>query len=68
VLWVACTGAQWRDSPEFFGGWSSVPCGFSRRSVKGFWHRIFVAMSDNPDFNCPIIDSMIVRSQPLAEA
>lgn len=24
VLWVLCSGAAWRDMPEFFGPWSKV--------------------------------------------
>ena len=39
---------------------------FSRWSTKGVWHRIFEAMSDDPDFEYLIIDSTIVRAHQHA--
>jgi transposase len=61
VLWIVRTGAPWRDLPEIFGNWNSAFRRFSRWSAKGVWERIFVVMSDDPDFEYLIIDSTIVR-------
>lgn len=66
VLWIVRTGAPWRDLPEVFGGWNSVFRRFSRWSTKGVWQRIFVALSDDPDFEYLIIDSTIVRAHQHA--
>lgn len=69
VLWIVRTGSPWRDLPETFGDWNSVFRRFSRWSMKGVWHRIFEAMSDDPDFEYLIVDSTIVRAhQHAAEA
>jgi len=66
VLWIVRTGSPWRDLPEAFGEWNSVFRRFSRWSHKGVWQRIFVAMSDDPDFEYLIIDSTIVRAHQHA--
>lgn len=66
VLWIVRTGAPWRDLPEVFGEWNSVFRRFSRWSRKGIWHRIFIAMADDPDFEYLIVDSTIVRAHQHA--
>ena len=66
VLWIVRTGSPWRDLPEVFGDWNSVFRRFSRWSSKGVWHRIFVAMADDPDFDYLIVDSTIVRAHQHA--
>ena len=59
VLWIVRTGSPWRDLPEAFGDWNSVFRRFSRWSLKGVWWRIFEAMSDDPDFEYLIVDSIM---------
>jgi len=66
VLWIVRTGSPWRDLPEVFGDWNSVFRRFSRWSQKGVWHRLFAAMSDDPDFEYLILDSTIVRAHQHA--
>jgi putative transposase len=66
VLWIVRTGSPWRDLPEVFGDWNSVFRRFSRWSAKGVWHRIFRAMSDDPDFEYLIVDSTIIRAHQHA--
>jgi transposase len=66
VLWIVRTGSPWRDLPEAFGPWNSAFRRFSRWSAKGVWHRIFAAMTDDPDFEYLIIDSTIVRAHQHA--
>ena len=61
VLWIAKTGAPWRDLPERFGPWNSVWKRFDRRSKKGAWKRVFEALQD-PDLEWMIIDSTVVRA------
>ncbi len=66
VLWIVRTGSPWRDLPEAFGDRNGVFRRFSRWSIKGVWHRIFEAMSDDPDFEYLIVDSTIVRAHQHA--
>ena len=66
VLWIARTGSPWRDLPSVFGEWNSVFVRFNRWSRGGVWRRIFVALSDDPDFEYAIVDSTIVRAHQHA--
>ena len=66
VLWIARTGSPWRDLPAVFGKWNSVFVRFNRWSESGVWHRIFAALSDDPDFEYLILDSTIVRAHQHA--
>ena len=66
VLWIARTGSPWRDLPPVFGKWNSVFVRFNRWSESGVWHRIFAALSDDPDFEYLILDSTIVRAHQHA--
>ena len=65
VLWIAKTGAPWRDLPERFGLWNSVWKRFDRWSRKGVWQRIFEVLQD-PDLEYFIIDSTVVRAHQHA--
>jgi len=66
VLWVARTGAPWRDLPPEFGNWNSTFRRFSRWSEKGVWERMFETLADDADFEYLIIDSTIVRAHQHA--
>jgi len=66
VLWLARTGAPWRDLPESFGNWNSVFVRFSRWSKDGVWDRLVTAMADDPDFEYVMIASTIVRAHQHA--
>jgi transposase len=61
VLWIAKTGAPWRDLPERFGNWNSVWRRFDRWAKKGVWRRVFEALQD-PDLEWVILDSTVVRA------
>ena len=66
VLWIARTGAPWRDLPVVFGKWNSVFVRFNRWSEGGVWARIFAALADDPDFEYLMLDSTIVRAHQHA--
>lgn len=61
VLWIARTGAPWRDLPREFGKWYSIYTRFWRWAQKGIWERIFKALSDDPDFEYVLIDATYIR-------
>jgi putative transposase len=62
VLWIARTGAPWRDLPDAFGNWNSQFRRFSRWATRGVWERLFGAVADDPDFEYVILDATIVRA------
>jgi len=65
ILWIAKTGAPWRDLPERFGHWNSVWKRFDRWTAKGVWHRIFEELKD-PDLEWLILDSTVIRAHQHA--
>jgi transposase len=65
VLWIAKTGAPWRDLPERFGNWNSVWKRFDRWAKKGVWGRVFLALQD-PDLEWLLFDSTVVRAHQHA--
>ena len=65
VLWVAKTGAPWRDLPERFGKWNTAWKRFDRWAKRGVWAKLFEALQD-PDLEWLILDSTIVRAHQHA--
>ena len=62
VLWIARTGAHWRELPEQFGAWNSVFQRYNRWSKAGVWEQVFRTLSGDPDFEYVMIDSTSVRA------
>jgi transposase len=65
VLWIARTGAPWRDLPQRFGRWNSIWRRFDRWAAQGVWTRVMDALRD-PDLEWLILDSTAVRAHPCA--
>ncbi len=66
VLWIARSGAPWRDLPERYGNWNSVFQRFRRWAKKGVWQEIFDALQE-PDLDWLLLDSTIVRAHRSGE-
>lgn len=63
VLYIARSGAPWRDLPERYGNWNSIYQRFNRWSKQGRWQVIFDTLRENdpPDLDWAMIDSTIIR-------
>lgn len=66
VLWIARTGAPWRDLPPQLGDWHNTYTRFSRWGKTGVWQRLIKAVSDDPDLEALFIDSSVVRAHQHA--
>nr|WP_235206900.1 IS5 family transposase [Paenibacillus tyrfis] len=61
MIWVARTGAPWRDLPEYYGSWKTVYTRFRRWQMAGVWEQILEHISIEPDFENVMIYATIVR-------
>jgi len=56
AIWIARSGAPWRDLPERFGLWNSVFQRFNRWSRSGIWKSVAEALQ-SPDLAALLLDS-----------
>jgi transposase len=68
LLWLARTGAPWRDLPERFGPWRSVATPFYRWTRSGIWDRVLSALRritdarGGIDWDVHMVDGTSVRA------
>lgn len=62
VLWIARTGAHWRELPDNVVVWNSVFQRYNGWSNSGIGERVFRALSGDPDFEYVMMDATIVRA------
>ena len=65
VLWIAKTGAPWRDLPTRLGNWNSQWRRFDRWASKGRMGVIADQLRD-PDVDVLILDPTVIRAHPCA--
>ena len=62
VVWIAKTGAPWRDLPERFGPWKTVYNRFRNWARRDVWKDIFRAAVISDDEVGGILDGSVVRA------
>lgn len=62
VIWIARTGAPWRDLPERFGPWQSIYNRFLRWARKGTFGAIFKALALPKQDVASLLDATVVRA------
>ncbi len=67
VLWRVRTGLPWRHLPQGFGKWKSVFQRFRCWVRARNFDRIFARVSDQPDFECALIDDTIFSAHQKGE-
>lgn len=65
VMWIAKTGAPWRDLPERFGNWNSIFQRFNRWCKTGVFQSVMEKLQD-PDLGVLLLDSTIIRAHQHA--
>lgn len=61
ILWIARTGAPWRDLPAEFGKWSTVYRRFNRWSKVGVFDALLEQMGDELDLTALMVDGTFVK-------
>ena len=66
LLWMARSGARWRDLPVRFGRYQTVKRRYYRWMENGTIERIFRALARDADFEWLQIDTTIIRAHKHA--
>lgn len=67
VLWLARSGARWRDLPEDrFGPYQTAKRRYYRWIEAGVFDRIFAAVAAEPDLEWLSIDATVIRANAQA--
>jgi transposase len=67
LLWLARSGARWRDLPEDrFGPYQTTKRRYYRWIEQGVFERMFEAVADDPDFEWLAIDATVIRANAQA--
>jgi len=66
IVWMARSGARWRDLPERFGKHDSVKHRYYDWVERGVFLSLFKALSEDADFDWLMLDSTIVRAHQHA--
>lgn len=66
LLWMARSGARWRDLPERFGPYPTAKRRYYRWIETGVFDRLFEAVAVDPDLEWLAIDATVIRAQAQA--
>lgn len=62
ILWIAKSGAAWRDLPERYGSWETVYGKFKKWEEKGVFQEIFDTLNIDADYQDLSLDSSSVKA------
>jgi transposase len=66
LLWVARSGARWRDLPERFGPYQTAKRRYYRWIEMGVFDRLFAAVAQEPDLEWIMLDATVIRAHAQA--
>ena len=61
MMWIARSGAQWRELPEKYGPWQTVYSKFRKWKREGVLEKVYKALSGDADMENLSIDSTSIR-------
>lgn len=61
MLWIARSGCQWRELPEYYGKWQGVYTRFRKWRNDGTLENVFRVLSSDADMENLSIDSTSVK-------
>lgn len=62
ILWIARSGAPWRDLPERFGSWKTVYSRFCKWRDEEVLNSIFHHLNEDADYENLSIDSTTIKA------
>jgi transposase len=65
VIWIARSGAPWRDLPARFGRWNTAFQRFNRWTKSGVWESVLRELQV-PDLAALMLDSTVIRAHQHA--
>jgi len=66
LLWLARSGARWRDLPDRFGPYQTVKRRYYRWLAMGVFERLFAAVASDPDLEWLMLDATVIRANAQA--
>ncbi len=64
LLWMARSGARWRDLPERFGPYQTVKRRYYRWIEMGVLDRVLAEVAAEPDLEWVMLDATVIRAPP----
>lgn len=61
ILWIAKSGAPWRDLPEQYGPWNTVYDRFNKWTKLGIFEQVFEALNVDADMQDLSMDSTNIK-------
>ena len=66
LLWIARSGARWKDLPERFGPYQTAKRRYYRWIEMGVFDALFEAIARDPDLEWLMIDATVIRANAQA--